>query len=101
MASLTQTLRTAAHGLLGLSKATLNLEPIDDETLRQRRKACAACPAATRTKSLGLYPIKTLTPTSSCGVCRCNLHAKTRVAGESCPRGVWHAAEPMETAARG
>lgn len=93
MSTLVTTIRTtfrgAWRGARGLSKAALDLEPLDDEVVRDRRKACAACPAATRTKSLGRLPLNVLTPMSTCSVCRCNLHAKTRLAGEACPRGYW------------
>ncbi len=84
--------RTAFRGLLGLSKAALNREPVAPDQQQQRRRTCAACPAATRTRRVGLHPLNVLTPTSTCGVCRCNLHAKTRLSGESCPRGHWPAA---------
>lgn len=89
MASLVSALRTTVRGALGLSKAAMNLEPVSDQALRSRRKACGGCPAATRTKPLGRLPLSVLTPTSTCSVCRCNLYAKTRVAGEACPRGLW------------
>ncbi|MEM7626319.1 MAG: hypothetical protein AAF333_12045 [Planctomycetota bacterium] len=89
MASLVSTLRTTVRGVLGLSKAAINLEPVADEERQRRRKTCAACPAATRTKPLGRLPLNVLTPASTCGACHCNLYAKTRLAGETCPRGRW------------
>ncbi|MEL7089604.1 MAG: hypothetical protein AAGL98_14380 [Planctomycetota bacterium] len=93
MTSLVSTLRTAVRetfrGALGLSKAAINLEPVPDELRQQRRKICAACPTATRTKSLGRLPLSVLTPTSTCSACHCNLYAKTKLAGETCPRGRW------------
>ena len=89
MSSLVSTLRTTFRGALGLSKAALDLEPVSDEVRQQRRKTCAACPAATRTKSLGRLPLSVLTPASTCSACHCNLFAKTRIAGETCPRGRW------------
>lgn len=95
---MTVAVRTALRGLLGLSKAALNREPVDDATLSQRRRTCAACPAATRTRRLGLHPLNVLTATSACSACRCNLHAKTRLAGEACPRGHWATAKPIEPA---
>ncbi len=91
---MTTAVRTALRGLLGLSKAALNHEPVDEATLSQRRRICAACPAATRTRSLGRHPLNVLTPTSACSVCRCNLRAKTRLASEACPRGHWAIADP-------
>lgn len=89
MASLVSTLCTTFRGALGLSKAAINLEPVPDELRQQRRKSCAACPAATRTKSLGRLPLSVLTATSTCSACHCNLYAKTKLAGETCPRGRW------------
>lgn len=96
---MTTAVRTAVRGLLGLTKAALNHEPVDDGVLRERRRACAACPAATRTRRLGVQPLNVLTTTSACGACRCNLNAKTRLAGESCPRGHWSAATPTTPSA--
>jgi len=94
MAHIIHILRQTGKGLKGLTKASLNIEPVTEETRQMRRKICAACPAATRTKSIGLYPINTLTPTSLCSDCRCNLYAKTKLAKQSCPRDKWQAAEP-------
>ena len=93
---MTNALRIAVRGLRGLSKAALNREPVDDATLSERRRVCAACPSATRTRRLGLHPLNVLTATSACSVCHCNLHAKTRLAGESCPRGHWLAGAPAD-----
>ena len=92
---MTTAFRIAVRGLRGLSKAALNREPVDDATLQERRRVCAACPSATRTRRLGLHPLNVLTATSACSVCRCNLHAKTRLAGESCPRGHWLTGAPV------
>ncbi|MEM1110102.1 MAG: hypothetical protein AAGH99_15560 [Planctomycetota bacterium] len=93
MTTLVSAIRTTARGVLGLSKSALDLEPVPEELLRDRRRACGACPAATRTKPLGLASaagkLHVLTPLSTCSVCKCNLHAKTRLAGEACPRGQW------------
>jgi len=77
------------RGITGLSKAALDLEPVDEDTLRRRRRACAACPAATRTKRLGRVELTILTPMSVCSACKCNLHAKTKLASEDCPWGKW------------
>lgn len=93
---MTTAFRIAVRGLRGLSKAALNREPVDDATLSERRRVCAACPSATRTRRLGIHPLNVLTATSACSVCRCNLHAKTRLAGESCPRGHWLVATPTD-----
>ncbi|MEM6334780.1 MAG: hypothetical protein AAF823_15710 [Planctomycetota bacterium] len=85
----TSMLATLAHGILGLSKAAVNADPVTPDELNHRRQTCAACPAATRTKPLGRVPVTTLAPTSTCTACRCNLHAKTKLANESCPLGKW------------
>ncbi|MBB6429954.1 hypothetical protein [Algisphaera agarilytica] len=93
MTTLVSAIRTTARGVLGLSKSALDLEPVPEEMLRDRRKACAACPAAMRTKQLGVASsagkLHVLTPMSTCSVCKCNLHAKTRLASETCPRHHW------------
>lgn len=80
---------TLTHGLRGLTRAAVNADPVDPETLQRRRRTCAACPAATRTKHLGRVDLAVLTPTSTCTACRCHIHAKTRLADEACPRGKW------------
>lgn len=92
MPTLVSTLRTTFRGVRGLSKSALDLEPVPDEVLRDRRKSCAVCPAATRTKRLGVAAagnLRVLTPLSTCSACKCNLHAKTRLASETCPRRHW------------
>ncbi|MEM9882481.1 MAG: hypothetical protein AAF800_06170 [Planctomycetota bacterium] len=89
MTTVLATLRTTVRGALGLTKAAFDLEPVDDETRQTRRRACAACPAATVTRRLGTLPLSVLTPASRCSACKCLLSAKTRVAGEACPRGHW------------
>lgn len=80
------------RGVTGLSKAALDLEPVPESMLNDRRQTCAACPAATRTKRLGIPAagrLHVLTPLSMCSACKCNLHAKTRLASETCPRQYW------------
>lgn len=92
MSTLVSTLRTGVRGMMGLSRSALDLEPVTDEVLRDRRRICAACPAATRTKRLGVPAagsLRVLTPLSTCTACKCNLHAKTRLASEACPRRLW------------
>ena len=83
-----------ARGVRGLSRAAIDAAPVDDGTLRDRRRVCAACPSATRTRRLGTVPLSVLTPASTCGVCRCHLMAKTRLSDEGCPRGHWGPAAP-------
>ena len=83
-----------ARGVRGLTRAAVDAAPVDDELLRHRRRVCGNCASATRTRRLGTVPLSVLTPTSTCGVCRCHLMAKTRLADERCPRGHWGAAAP-------
>lgn len=62
------------RGAVGVAKASLGVQAAPDETVRSRWAACLACDA------------------HDCGRCRecgCFTGAKIRVAGESCPRGVW------------
>lgn len=77
------------RGSKGLSKAALNLEPVDEDTLRERKNQCASCGQATRTKGTHLEGVRVLTPMSSCSLCKCAISAKTKVAGEACPIGKW------------
>jgi len=80
---------TLTQGVLGLSRAAANAQPVDPDTRQRRRNTCAACPAATRTKHLGRVDLRVLTPASACAACRCLIAAKTRLAHETCPRGKW------------
>ena len=89
MTGLLSAISTTTRGILGLSRATLNLDPADDATRNTRRNICANCPAATRTKHLGRVPLKVLTPASTCSVCKCHITTKVKLAGETCPRGKW------------
>jgi len=64
------------RGAVGVAKAALGVQAAPDETVRARWAACLACEA------------------HDCGRCRecgCFTGAKIRVAGESCPRGLWTA----------
>ncbi|MEM9753737.1 MAG: hypothetical protein AAF916_10175 [Planctomycetota bacterium] len=79
--------RTVSRGVWGLFKAIARFEPADDATRQVRRASCAKCPEAKHVKRVG--SLNVLTATSSCGVCRCNLRAKTRVGDEACPLGKW------------
>jgi len=77
------------RGSKGLSKAALNLEPVDEDLLRERRSLCAGCGQATRTKATHLEGVRLLTAASTCDLCKCLIQAKTKVAGESCPIDKW------------
>ncbi|MEM1446170.1 MAG: hypothetical protein AAGF84_08950 [Planctomycetota bacterium] len=79
--------RTLWRGAVGLMKLAVRAEPVSDEVRQDRRAACAKCPEAKQVKRVGALSV--LTATSSCGVCRCNLRAKTRLEGEACPLGKW------------
>ncbi|MEM9752540.1 MAG: hypothetical protein AAF916_04065 [Planctomycetota bacterium] len=79
--------RTLWRGVVGLVKAAVRAEPASDAERQSRRAACAKCPEAKHVKRVG--SLNVLAGTSVCGVCRCNLRAKTRLSGEACPMGKW------------
>lgn len=58
---------------------------VDDETLRRRRDACAACEHATRPPDLLLYRLAGGLEQTICELCGCNLVQKTRFPEASCP----------------
>ena len=64
------------RGAVGVAKAALGVHAAPDETVRARWAACLACDAH---------------DCGRCTACGCFTGAKIRVAGESCPRGVWAA----------
>lgn len=79
--------RTLRRGAAGWWKVLAGAEPVSDAVRQSRRAACAKCPEASSVKRVGALNV--LSATSSCGVCRCNLRAKTRLGGEACPLGRW------------
>ncbi|MEM8781225.1 MAG: hypothetical protein AAGE65_00080 [Planctomycetota bacterium] len=79
--------RTWLRGAIGWAKAAVRAEPVSDEVRHERRAACARCPEASAVKRVG--SLRVLSAASACGVCRCNLRAKTRLSGERCPAGKW------------
>ena len=64
------------RGAVGVAKAALGVQPAPAEVVRERWAACLAC----EDHDCG-----------RCMACGCFTGAKVRVAGESCPRGVWAA----------
>jgi len=71
-----------AAGVVGLTKAALNIDRAPDDVIEQRRATCRACPFASPCTS---NPLKFCT----CMKCGCVLKAKTKIASESCPVGKW------------
>jgi hypothetical protein len=62
------------RGAVGVAKAALGVQPAPSEVVRARWAACLACADH---------------DCGRCMACGCFTGAKIRVAGESCPRGVW------------
>ncbi len=77
------------RGAVGVAKAALGVQAAPVEVVRARWAACLACAEH---------------DCGRCIACGCFTGAKVRVAGESCPRGVWVAVtvgssdEPATTA---
>jgi len=78
-----------AHGAIAAPRAAVGLDPADDEVIESRRRICAECDQATARKNLTHLGLHALSPVSRCRMCRCQLHLKTRLASERCPRGLW------------
>jgi len=75
-----------ARGVVGLTKAALNINVAPDDVIEQRRATCRACEFASPCTS---NPLRFCT----CTACGCVLKAKTKIASESCPKGKWLAVE--------
>jgi hypothetical protein len=71
-----------AHGAAGIAKAIVNADPVPDDVLAHRRATCEGCNQNTG----GVLPL--------CRWCDCVLRAKTKLARESCPLGLWAAYKP-------
>ncbi len=84
-----ESFRTFARGLRGVTRAAVNAEPLDPDTIARRRFRCAGCPNATRTRGSGIQGVRLLSATSTCTVCKCAIQLKTKLAGEDCPVGQW------------
>jgi len=77
---------TVKKGSTGLVKAyTPGFARATVEEKQRRRDICRTCPERTG---------KTLTNLSFCRACACHIQSKTRVASETCPKGLWQAFKP-------
>lgn len=81
--------RVVVRGVVGLSRAGLRTQPVDPQSLADRRRLCAQCDCATHRRPMGVANLHRLTARSSCQVCRCLIAAKTSVRGETCPLQRW------------
>ena len=77
------------HGVVGLTKAALHIDRASDAVIAERRDQCRNCNHATKRLARAHLPTKGLTNLSRCLLCRCNIAAKTMIAGESCPGAKW------------
>lgn len=82
------TVSDLVRGAVGVAKAALGVQAAPAEVVRERWAACLACAEHDCGK---------------CTACGCFTGAKIRVAGESCPRGMWAAitVEGSDPAKRG
>jgi|GEM_PF-694483 len=87
------TARRLLHGLVGSTKALLQLDKADGDVILHRRMTCSVCPHALPCKG---------NPDEACWcgklwtglagheqTCGCNIRLKTRLNSESCPMGKW------------
>ena len=81
--------RTVMRGAIGLGRSSLGVGLADDATIDERRRICSMCDQATRCKKTSMRGLRLLSPLSQCGICRCAIAAKTRLANERCPVDKW------------
>lgn len=87
-----QAARRISHGLVGLAKSLLGIDPAPEEVIQARRVVCWACDenvkciGATEARCCGklLDVVNVTKPT-----CGCVLSRKIRVASEKCPLDKW------------
>jgi hypothetical protein len=82
-------LTTTWRGISGLTRSAAGIGLTDEQSIADRRRQCALCAHATGRKKTPMRGLKLLSPTSRCAICRCSIHAKTRLADERCPLGRW------------
>jgi len=66
--------RRIVRGAVGIVKVAAGVDRTRDGDLRTRLALCALCTSRRGTK---------------CGLCRCYVEVKARVASEDCPAGLW------------
>ena len=71
--------KRVVHGAAGLAKAALGLDKADGNLMMRRWAVCDSCKHAEKIGGI----------VQTCGICRCMLRAKIRLAGETCPTGQW------------
>ncbi|MBI1335506.1 MAG: hypothetical protein GC164_00930 [Phycisphaera sp.] len=81
--------RVLVRGALGVSRATVGVDRVGEQTFVDRKRICASCEAASPRKATGIQGLKLLTPMSRCKDCHCLIQLKTSLATERCPRGKW------------
>lgn len=88
-----QAARRVSHGLLGLAKSLLGIDPAPETVIRARLEVCGACDqnvkciGATEVRCCGrLLDVLDPTAVDRCG---CVITQKVKVAGEKCPLGKW------------
>ena len=70
------------HGAVSLAKAVLQIDRAPDRLIVQRREICRDCAHAIPCPGSAVRNCR-------CRLCNCVLGAKTSLAGETCPAGLW------------
>lgn len=72
-----------AAGAVGLTRVVLHTQDAAPEVIAARRDICRTCPHSEKREFAGAIQVRL------CGLCKCLIRAKTRLAGQSCPDNRW------------
>ena len=79
--------KQVAHGIVGLTKAALNIGAAADDVIEVRRHLCRLCEHSTKH---GTKRAKDGLPkVGRCRKCKCWIGPKTKLESEQCPLGKW------------
>lgn len=81
--------KTIIQGVMGLSQVALRIGIADTSIIDSRRDICRVCEHSSKNKERTNRPTKGLTSFSVCGVCHCNIKAKTQLKNSKCPLERW------------
>jgi hypothetical protein len=86
---MTVTPREFVKGVVGLTKIALQIDLVDEPTIKARRDVCRRCEYSTKNKERLNTPSLGLTNKSMCTECKCFIMGKSQLKQEECPKNKW------------
>jgi len=81
--------KTLLNGVVGLTKVATRTDIAPYNLIQQRRDICRHCDESTKNPKYINHKCRGLTMFSLCKQCNCIISAKSQLATEKCPLGLW------------